>query len=148
MNINEVYSSESKYLKAADLKGSVQRVTIVDAQVEKLKEDTKIVLYFAGKTKGVALNVTNARTLDDAFGPDTDNWIGAVIELFSMRVSYGDKMVDGLRIRVPRQPQPQQQAPARAQVAPNARDRAMAPANEAPPPTAVYDDGLDDEIPF
>jgi hypothetical protein len=147
MNINEVYSSESKYLKAADLKGSVQRVTIVDAKMEKLKEDTKIVLYFAGKTKGVALNVTNARTLDDAFGPDTDNWIGAVIELFSMRVSYGDKMVDGLRIRVPRQPQ-QQQASAPVRTAPNARDRAMAPSHESPPPTSAYDDGLDDEIPF
>jgi hypothetical protein len=140
VNINDEFPS--KWLKSGDLQGAAVRVKIASVESEQLGNDRKLVMYFTGKQKGMVLNKTNAKTIADSFGDETDNWIGAEIEVFAMKVDMQGKMVDGLRVRIPRQ------APARASVAPNARERAMASANEAPPPVAAYDDGLDDEIPF
>ena len=140
VNINEEFPS--KYLKSGDLQGAAVKVKISNILSEDIGGDRKLIMYFAGKTKGMVLNKTNARTIADVYGDDTDNWIGGLIEVFAMKVDFQGRMVDGLRVRIPRQ------APARASVAPNARERAMASANDAPPPVAAYDDGLDDEIPF
>lgn len=140
VNINEEFPS--KYLKAADLQGAAVKVKISNVLSEDIGGDRKLIMHFAGKNKGMVLNKTNARTIADVYGDDTDQWIGADIEVFAMKVDFQGRMVDGLRVRIPRQ------ATARAQVAPNARDREMASANEAPPPVDTYDDGLDDEIPF
>ena len=135
MNIHDQFTA-SQYLKAADLKGSVARVKIRDVTVETVGTDRRMVAWFVGKEKGCVLNKTNAMTIGDALGPDTDNWTGAEIELFAMKVEFQGKMVDGLRIRVPR-PRTASQS---ATIAPNARARA-----EAPPPAP---DDFDDEIPF
>jgi hypothetical protein len=71
----------------------------------------------------------------------TDQWIGADIEVFAMKVDFQGRMVDGLRVRVPRQ------APARASVAPNARARAEQPAMAEAGGYADLNDDLD-EVPF
>ena len=96
-------------------------------------------MYFDKREKGMVLNKTNARTIGDVYGDDTDAWVGAPIEVFSMKVDFQGRMVDGLRIRVP---PPKRQAA--AAIAPNARERAMATAGAQRPD----DDPLDDDIPF
>lgn len=136
MNINDQFTA-SKFLKAADLKGGVAKVKIRDVTIEEVGSDRRMVAWFAGKEKGMVLNKTNAMTIGEALGPDTDDWVGAEIEVFSMKVEYQGKMVDGLRIRVPR-PRPA----ATPTFAPNARDRA------AQASSAGSSDGFDDEIPF
>ena len=150
MNINDIYTSNSNWLKSADLQGTVQRVTIENAEEGRVGDKSQIILSFTGKTKKLGLNVTNARTIAEAFGPIVENWIGGTIELFSMKVDYQGKLVDGIRIRIPQQRSQQQPIPARASVAPNARTRADADYNPPPPPAPVnggYSE-LDDEIPF
>lgn len=139
MNINEAFPS--KYIRAMDLKGRVANVKIRDVVYEEVGSgDSKPVIYFEGKEKGLILNKTNGMSIAAEYGPETDGWIGATIELFSMKVPFNGQQVDSIRMRFPRQ------APARASVAPNARDRAeMVPA--AVPAGGGYND-LDDEIPF
>lgn len=144
VNINEEFPS--KYLKSADLKGTVQRVKIDRIEVEQIGTDRKLVMYFAGKDKGMVLNKTNARTIGDVYGEDTDAWLEAPIEVFSMKVDFQGRMVDGLRIRVP--PPKRQSA-----VVPNARERTLASAGamraeDDPPPHVGGGDAFDDDVPF
>lgn len=139
VNINEEFPS--KYLKAADLQGHAVKVKVRDVVSETIGNDRKLVMYFQNRDKGMVLNKTNARTIGDLYGDDTDDWVDKVVEVFAMKVEFNGRMVDGLRVRVP--PPPRQGS---VTVAPNARARA-----EQPPPPV--DDGyrgepLDDEIPF
>lgn len=124
MNINDAFPSN--YLKAGDLQGADVPVTISNAVMEKLGDDTKLVIYFQGKEKGMVLNKTNANTIGDMYGDDTDHWLGKQITLYAAWVDYQGRQVQGIRVK----PQQGQPAPAPA------------------PQDAPAADDLDDEIPF
>jgi hypothetical protein len=113
MKISEEFPSQ--YLKASDLGGREVRVTMGRVEREEIGTDKKLVLYFKGKEKGIVLNKTNANTIGDAYGDDTDDWYDQPLILFSIRTEFQGKPVDGLRCRVPtpkdnRQLPPQRQA--------------------------------------
>jgi len=91
----------SQYLKSSDLDGREIRVTMGRVEREEIGQDKKLVLYFKGKEKGMVLNKTNANTIGDAYGDDTDDWYDQPIILFSIRTEYQGKPVDGLRCRAP-----------------------------------------------
>lgn len=101
---SKMYESDSKFLKAGDLKGQALKVKISGAKVEAMTQDAngdqKLVIYFEGKEKGMALNKTNFKALAAGFGHDSDEWIGKEIEIFSMDVEYQGNMVPGLRLRI------------------------------------------------
>jgi len=115
MRKDEVFPS--KYLKAADLKGKPQTVTIESAPFEPLKsldgkETHKIVLHFKNAEKSLPLNATNFDAVCDATGcPDTDDWPGRRIELYPTRTTMGGKAVDCIRIRPPSASRPAAAAP-------------------------------------
>ena len=135
MNINDTFSGNT--LKAADLQGSQPTVTIAEIKMQKLGDDTKPVLYFVGKEKGVVLNKTNATNIAAAYGPETNHWIGQKVILFSAWVDFQGKSVEAIRIRPA--PAPQQQPPQ----APRAPIAAPPPQFDAPSPNFQSDD-----IPF
>ncbi len=136
MNIYDQFPS--KYLKAGDLQGRSVKAKVGNVVTEILGNDNKLVIYFAGKEKGMVCNRTNAMTLAEAWGPDTDNWTGGDIEIFSTKVPFQGKLTDSLRVR----PLPTQQGKA-----PQARPAAPAPS--APPPASQDDYGaVDEDIPF
>ena len=91
----------SKYLKAADLNGREVTVTIEDCHMEKLGEDTRPVLYFRGKDKGLVLNKTNAGMIADSYGDDSDNWSGQPIIIYPDKTLFQGQMTPCLRVRVP-----------------------------------------------
>lgn len=66
-------------------------------------EETKILMTFVGKDKGMALNKTNAGRMTDTFGDDTDNWVGQEIVIYKESTEFGGKPTMGLRLRVPGQ---------------------------------------------
>lgn len=127
-NINTLYPSN--YLKAADLNGATARVTIRNVVVEKIGTDTKPVLYFQGKEKGMVLNKTNANTIAMLFGPETDGWSGGQIEIFSAYVDFQGRQVEALRVRAPQRVTPP-------------RNGARQPQQQHP----QYDNGFDDTPP-
>lgn len=142
VNINTLYPST--YLKAADLQGKPANVTIRAVVMEKIGNDIKPVLYFQNKEKGMVLNKTNGVTIAQAYGHDTDDWSGGALVVFPAYVEYQGKQVEGLRVRMP-----ERQPPARASVAPNARERAEMV--QAPVPAGGgYNDLNDDldDVPF
>lgn len=127
----------STYLKAADLQGHNVKVTMGHVAMEDIGGDHKPVLYFQGKEKGMVVNKTNANNISQAYGDDTDNWVGKEIVLFSTWVDFQGKSVEAIRVRPP---QPKDMA-----------DAAQAPADHQAPAQPAGNGGgvtLDDEIPF
>ena len=101
MKVSEKYSG--KYLKAEHLQGREVRVQIahLDEDVEMgEKKEKKDVIFFVGETKGLVLNRTNAETLAQALGDDSEGWHGASAVLYAVKTPTGD----GIRIRVQSRP--------------------------------------------
>src|SRR3990167_5543904 len=145
MNIDEAFPS--KYISAADLQGRDVIVRIARITVEQLgrnndPKDNKPILYFQGKQKGLALNKTNANTVKDMYGKETDAWIGQTITLVTAWTDYAGKQVECIRVRPPRA-----NGAAPQQVPPPARPPHQTAVDPFPPPTPrqIANAGLDDE---
>lgn len=136
MKISEEFPSQ--YLKASDLGGREIRVTMARVEREKIGSDNKLVLYFKGKDKGLVLNKTNAGTIGDAYGDDTDDWYDQPLILFSVKTDYQGKVVDATRCRVPTAKDNREAAPRRADPI-SSGPPAGHPASDVPP---------NDDIPF
>lgn len=105
-NINDIFPS--KYLKAHELKGTSPTVTIDRVGVEqvrsRVKVDTKAVLYFRGKTKGLLLNKTNAQTVTAiAQSPLTERWPGVAVTLYATTATFDKTVHEVIRIKAPEQ---------------------------------------------
>ena len=99
MDINAVFPT--KYLSAADLQGRAVQVQISHVVLEAVGSppENLPVVYFHGKAKGVVLNKTNANSIAQAYGPQTDNWPGATMEVFPSTTEFAGKIVDCIRMR-------------------------------------------------
>lgn len=104
----------SLYLKAADLQGrdvtlTIRRVSLDELTRQGGSKEMKPVVYFketadkAQRTgqdeKRLVLNKTNAHSIRDLYGPETDGWAGKRITLYSARVTFGRQTVDAIRVR-------------------------------------------------
>lgn len=93
---------QSKFLRKEDLDDDVL-VTIKRIVLEDMPGDDgerRWVAHFKELPKGLVLNVTTIRTLESAFGGDTDDWIGAKVTLFvDPGVQFKGKVVGGVRLR-------------------------------------------------
>lgn len=148
MNINQAFPS--KYLSAGDLQGKEPTVVISHIVNEKVGDDVKPILYFQNKEKGVVLNKTNAMTIAQMYGPETDAWQGQRITLITVWTDFQGKPVQAIRIK-PVFPNPQAQVAQQMQ-APQGNPHGMQgqayqgqphPGIGNPPPA-----GMDDDIPW
>lgn len=100
MNVNSAFPS--KYLKASDL-GMAQPVVIIDrVDMEEVGRDkeSRPVIYFVGKEKGVVLNKTNSRKIAALVGSDeTDEWIGHSVRLYTTETSFNGEQVECIRVK-------------------------------------------------
>jgi hypothetical protein len=133
-DVRTMYDKE--YLYAYDLKGRDVTLTIERVTQGKLtgtggKSSKKPVVYFREGTekKGLALNITNARTIAGMYGGfEVEKWIGKRITLFPTTTTFGSNTVECIRIR--------------PNIPATARNGKAAAEPEAPPPE---NDGYDDE---
>jgi hypothetical protein len=100
----------TRYLSFADLRGRDVTVTIESVSRQEMVEREKgskktrkikrAVVEFVGKDKGMVLKATNAGTIVDLYGTDTDNWIGKQITLFPTTCNaFGNPNTECVRIR-------------------------------------------------
>ena len=81
MDMSKYSQGDSKDLKAADFIGRNLKVVISAVEVRNYPAEgdkpanSKPVLSFIGKEKGLVLNATNTKTLCAAYGNDSDSWI-------------------------------------------------------------------------
>lgn len=99
MKISAAFPSD--YLKAADLQDRNVLIKMDRVEMQKIGDDSKPVLYFMGKDKGLVLNKTNATNISVVYGDDTSDWHGQEIVLFPAMVDYQGKSVEAIRIRAP-----------------------------------------------
>ena len=123
--------TSSKYLKQDDI-GDGKLVTVKGFKRENVAQESeppemKYLMGFDELEKPLVLNSTNIQLCERAFGSDeTDDWIGKKIVLYvDHNVSFGGKVVGGIRVRAPK-------------VKPGA----------APEPAKPTVDQFDDDIPF
>lgn len=105
-NVNEMLPSS--YLKKEDCDPPIL-VTIADIKQENLAmegkpQDLKWVMFFSEHEKGIVLNSTNIQLAASiCASQSTDDWIGKRIVLYSdPNVSFGGKLVGGIRVRAPK----------------------------------------------
>ena len=101
----------SEYLKTDTIRASgPTHFTIKDYEIAEFKDEKtgklvkKLALVVGDDQPQILLNKENNRTLIEAFGDETDAWIGKTMEVyFDPKVMFGGKKVGGLRVRVPDQ---------------------------------------------
>ena len=99
MNVHEMFPS--KYVAAADLQERDVDVVITACGLEEMQDkEVCPVLYFAGRKKGMVLNKTNATTIANLYGDETDGWVGKPITLFATQTEFGGKAVACIRVRI------------------------------------------------
>lgn len=95
----------SKFLKTADLNGHEVTVSISHVKIDDVGQEgqpeSKPVLYFIGKEKGMVLNKTNSETLTLTYGDETDDWREKPVIIYPATTTYKGNMVPCLRLRVP-----------------------------------------------
>ena len=77
-------------------KADPQTVVIKDVTVEDVGDESKQkpVIRFRGKEKGFVCNATNYDVIADAYGDETDDWVGQPIELYPTRVPFKGQPTD------------------------------------------------------
>jgi hypothetical protein len=101
----------SRYLQTASVKAQPFTAVISGVTMEKVgqgvDQKTKPVLHLEGQ-RPMVLNKSNFDVLCNAFG-DSDEWNGHKVKVYTARVAYAGKMVDGLRVE-PIKPTPASKA--------------------------------------
>lgn len=142
----------SKYVGSDDLGGSDVTVTIKELKLELLKDrsgqqQAKPVLYFSNAKKGLVVNKTNLKQLQSILGSkNSRDWTGKRIVLYSMPVSFGDQVTQGIRIK----------SESNGNGAAQAASPAIDPDDNVPdsfepddePPDGFLDDVPDEKLPF
>lgn len=124
-----------QYLKAADLEGRQVTVSIDHVKMEDIGGDTKPVVYFIGKERGLVLNKTNANNIGFLYGDETDDWHGKQITMYEAMVDFQGRSTAAIRVKGPARPEPQRGAQPQ---------RRMDPISSGPP----QDHPVNDDIPF
>jgi hypothetical protein len=132
-----MFSNNSRFLKAADLKGRDVTVTIRDIQQGKIDDDEKPVFYFEEFQKGLFCNVENSNRIVAMYGCDPARLIGRCITLFpTLCQNSKQQTVPCIRVR-PQRPGP-------TSIDNGARNRPGAHLRNAPAP--ARDQGSDQEF--
>lgn len=101
MNINKLFPS--KWVGATDLNGKTPTLTMKSVTIEQVgappQTEEKPVIWFDKATKGLILNKTNAMVIAGLYGPETDNWPGKKIQLYTAKVKAFGAVHDAIRVR-------------------------------------------------
>ena len=105
--LSDLQAYTSPWLKASDLQGRAATVTIETATVEEIRQQTgqkeaRIVVAFAGKSKRLICNKTQALTLADLAKTEVfDNWRGLVVTLEPATTRSGQDTINVRRAPAP-----------------------------------------------
>lgn len=113
----------SKFLKKEDCEPpilvTIKACTEENVAKEGAPEESKWCLHFNEVEKPMVLNSTNGQIIAGITGSDnTDDWNGHKVVLYNdPNVSFGGKLIGGIRCRAPRQPKATTAKPAPAPAA-------------------------------
>ena len=96
MRVSEAFPS--RFLKPEDVGTKRPRLVIREVTRERIGDDVKLVAWFEGTHRGLALNKTNASAIARALGDETDGWVGQTITLMVTNVDYRGQTVPAIRV--------------------------------------------------
>lgn len=151
MHISQI--KQSRFLTRGDVgKGVLVTISSISQEniaMEGQPQELRWCLFFTETDKPLVLNSTNAQIIAQITGSEeTDYWVGKKIVLYDdPTVSFGGKLVGGIRCRAPRNIPPQTSKPLFNPKPPPAPQPPQAPAL---PPEEMQSDlpGEDDSVPF
>lgn len=130
--VSQIYTSNSDWLRAADLSGPAN-VTILAVEMTSFddkdtgKRKDQLALAFDGWDKKLGLNATNASRIAQLLGDDTDFWTNHTITLYvEQNVKGPNGMGPAIRV-MPMLPGRGHGVPAQPQPAPAARPQPSFP---------------------
>jgi len=100
---------DKPYLYSYDLQGRevtvvIERVVQGELTGQQGKLAKKPVVFFKGKAKPLALNITNIKTIGAMYGSfRAEDWIGKAITLYPTTTNFGSETRDCIRVR-PKKP--------------------------------------------
>lgn len=101
MDVRALFDKE--FLYHYDLQGADRVVTIAKVVqgtlTNKTKKTKKPVVYFKGKEKGLALNITNVKAIGGMYGYKVEDWIDKRITLYPTTCQFGSDTVECIRVR-------------------------------------------------
>ena len=123
MNVKDMMSGN--FFGGADLV-TPRVLTIAGSEIKEFgqsdKLEKKVVLKFYEATESLSLNKTRLRALADAYGVETDGWVGKKVMIFGQKLMSGMYAGEWTIILIPQPTAPQpvvyQQQPATQQPAP------------------------------
>jgi len=145
---------QSKYMNANSFTAEkALRIKSVTAETVRRNnaQEQCLVVWFTNHEKGLVLNKTNLRTLQGAFGDNTEVWNGKIINVYPTQTEMAGKPTPALRIRIP---PPKQATTGTGNGQPIKQTKAAKPAAakdgevSPPEPKPSLADDLDDEIGF
>lgn len=109
----------SGFIKVADIARGPRRDVVAYATIGRFG---KTDLEFQGGGT-LSLNQTNLRTIANAWGTETNDWIGKELEMYVGKVNYQGQDMDSVMVRaisppIPPRPKPQQNLPPAARTTP------------------------------
>jgi len=139
IDIDAVYAGDNMNAAYVKSQGGTMLLEITDVTVKEFGDDgeekvKKAVLHFRNEEKQLSLNVTNKNVLKEAFGPNTDSWLGKLISVQVGRTTYKGKPIDCIQVFIPAQSSP---APAATQ------ERTLGEVGSSRLAAALTDKGLD-----
>lgn len=105
-NIDEFTKAGGKFLKADEVINSPEKAFVIHGPCELITDERygserlHIEGHFSGNQKTFNSSRTNARTISDALGPETEKWVGAILILETYRSKLSDgRMVDVINVK-------------------------------------------------
>lgn len=102
MDVRSLFDKAFLYhydLQGRDVTVTIKRVVRGEVKGTDGKAQKKPVLYFEKTEKGLALNITNVRTIGAMYGFEAKEWLGKRITLYPTTTSMAGKTVECIRVR-------------------------------------------------
>ena len=141
---------QSKFLTRADVGSgmlvTIRQITQENVAKEGAPEELRYCIHFDEAEKPMVLNSTNGQIIAGITkSEETDAWTGHKIVLYDdPNVSFGGKLVGGIRVRAPRLPKTAAPAPKPAPARPAPAQAPNVPCDDNGVPLT----GEDDSVPF
>lgn len=118
---------------------TISKYELINVAKQGEAEDMKYVLHFHETDKPMVLNSTNGQLIERITGSDQfADWIEKKVVLYSEpNVTYGGKLLGGIRVRAPR-----------GQAAATAKPQAQPPRRPTAAQEANLEEGPGEEVPF
>jgi hypothetical protein len=135
-----------------DVTITIEKVVGGELRGENNKKSKKPIAHIKGKTKKLALNVTNCRIIEQLAGtPDPAEWAGMRVTIFPTTTDFGGKTVECIRVRpyLPKEKSDKSNGNGKAAAKPDLVDQIREEMNRAegdPPPAADDEDRRAKEI--